>query len=350
MNRRTRTLLVGALPIGVLALIMSSPSATVPFAAEGPGPLFDVLGDLEGKPMIDVSGEGVDTEKPKGSFNMTTVAVHHSVSLPQAIGLWLKEDTTVVPIESVFPPGVSEEEIQEKNDLMFTDSEANATAAALAELGLPTKVSVAMIMKDSAAEGVLKEGDILHRVGEEAVQRPESVKAAVAAMKPGDDVDLIVERVNEQGKSVLEPVTVKLGDNPDNKDLAFLGIGMEAQPDGEVEVAYNVTGVGGPSAGLMLALGVVDKLSPGDLTGGKRIAGTGTIDGAGRVGEIGGITHKIAAAREEGGEYFFVPSANCSEALTADAGDMKLIRVNELSGAVEALKNPDDAPACQKGE
>ncbi|MFD5868082.1 PDZ domain-containing protein [Corynebacterium sp. NPDC060344] len=339
MNRRTRTLLVGAAPILALAAVLSSPSVSVPFAAEGPGPLFDVLGDIDGNEAVVVTGG--DADPSGGELNMTTVAVAHRLSLAQVMGMWADPDQRVVPIEAVFPPGLSQDDVKERNALLFSDSEANATASALRQLGLPIEVTVAMVSEDGAAEGVLEEGDVLRAIDGDAVDRPETLQRTVAAHAPGDRVRLDVVR---DGKD--ETIEVELGQHPDDEGVAFLGIGMAAQPAGDVTVEYNVSGVGGPSAGLMLSLAVVDKLSPGDLTEGRTIAGTGSIDGVGVVGAIGGITHKIAAAREAGAEMFLVPSDNCSEALTAEAGDMKLISVKTLDAAVEALEDPAAAPAC----
>ncbi|PMC62657.1 signaling protein [Corynebacterium xerosis] len=339
MNRRTRTLLVGAAPILALAAVLSSPSVPVPFAAEGPGPLFDVLGDIEGQEAVEVTGG--DPDPSAGELNMTTVAVAHRLSLAQVMGMWADPDQRVVPIESVFPPGLSQEDVKERNALMFTDSEANATASALRQLGLPIEVTVALVTEGGAAEGALEEGDVLRTIDGDEVDRPETLQRTVAGHAPGDRVVLDVVRDGEPRE-----IEVELGGHPDDENRAFLGIGMAAQPTGDVEVEYNVSGVGGPSAGLMLSLAVVDKLSPGDLTEGRHIAGTGSIDGVGVVGPIGGITHKIAAAREDGAEVFLVPTDNCSEALTADAGDMKLISVGTLDAAVDALGDPNAAPTC----
>ncbi len=340
VKRRTMTLVVGATPILALAAALSSPALSVPFAAEGPGPLFDVLGDIDGEEAVSVTGG--DPDPSEGKLEMTTVAVAHRLSLAQVMGMWASPEKRVVPIEAVFPPGVSQDEVKERNALMFTDSEANATASALRELGLPIEVTVALVTEEGAAAGVLEEGDVLRAIDGEPVDRPETLQSTVAAHAPGDSVALDVVRDDE-------PMTldVELGEHPDDSDRAFLGIGMAAQPAGDVDVEYNVSGVGGPSAGLMLSLGVVDKLSPGDLTQGRHIAGTGTIDGVGVVGPIGGITHKIAAARDAGADMFLVPRDNCSEALTAEAGDMKLVSVGDLDAAIDALEDPNAAPTCE---
>ncbi len=326
-----------------LAGVLSAPQLSVPFAAQGPGPLFDVLGDVEGKSVIEVSGSAVDSKPSAGELDMTTVAVHHNLSLPQTIAMWLNPDNEVVPIEAVFPPGQSQEDVEAENKAAFTESEANATSAALAELGLPTEVTVAYTVPGSAAEGKLREGDVIVAVDGKEVAKPDVVKQEVSGRHPGDQVKLTVRPAAGGDK---RDITVKLGENPHVEGLPMLGIGMSTQATGDTKVEYQLSGIGGPSAGLMLTLGVIDKLSPGDLTEGHHIAGTGTIDATGKVGEIGGIKHKISAARDAGAEMFFVPAGNCVEALTADRGNMQLIKVSKLGDALDAIKNPGAAARC----
>lgn len=355
VNRRTQTLLVGAVPIVALAGVLSLPVLTVPYAAQGPGPVFDVLSDVEGKNIISVSGSGVDSERSKGELDMTTVAVQHNLSLPQALGLWMDPDNDIVPIEAIFPPGQSQDEVEEANKAAFTESEANATTAAFSHLGLPTEVTVAYTVPGSPADGRVHENDVIAAVNGAPVSKPEEVKAAVAGHAPGDKITLSIipakkdkkedKKGSDDSKKPTD-ITVELAENPHQKNVAMLGVGMSTQSAGDTKVEYQLSGIGGPSAGLMMTLGVIDKLSPGDLTEGRHIAGTGTIDASGNVGEIGGITHKISAARDAGAEMFFVPSGNCSEALTADNGDMKLVKVSRLDDALGALENPDAAPTC----
>lgn len=366
MNRRTQTLLAGAVPIVALASVISLPMLTVPYAAQGPGPVFDVLSDVDGQSIIAVSGSAADKETSKGEFDMTTVAVQHNLTLPQVIALWLDPDNDIVPIEAVFPPGQTQDEVEEENKAAFTESEANATSAALSHLGLPTEVTVAYTVPGSPADGKLREDDVIVTVDGAAVSKPEEVRDAIAAKAPGDEVTLavkpaaVVKHEKEQSsgsdaKSASDvkastanttSVKVTLAENPDNPEAALLGVGMGTQSAGDTEVEYQLSGIGGPSAGLMMTLGVIDKLSPGDLTGGRHIAGTGTIDARGNVGEIGGITHKISAARDAGAEMFFVPAGNCTEALTGDNGDMKLVKVSTLDDALGVLANPETAQSC----
>lgn len=351
MNRRTQTLLVGAVPIVALAGVLSLPTLTVPYAAQGPGPVFDVLSDVEGKNIISVSGSAVDRERSKGELDMTTVAVRHNLTLPQVLGLWMNPNNDIVPIEAVFPPGQSQDEVEEENKAAFTESEANATTAAFAHLGLPTEVTVAYTVPDSPVDGRVHENDVIVAIDGKAVSKPEEVKAAVAAHAPGDKITVSIISAKDDKKGDKEnkkptDIEVELAENPHQQNVAMLGVGMSTQSAGDTKVEYQLSGIGGPSAGLMMTLGVIDKLSPGDLTEGRHVAGTGTIDATGNVGEIGGITHKISAARDAGAEMFFVPSGNCAEALTADNGDMKLVKVDTLDDALGALEKPESAPAC----
>lgn len=364
MNRRTQTLLVGAAPIIALVGVLSLPTLSVPYAAQGPGPVFDVLSKVDGKEIIAVSGSRADGEVSKGELDMTTVAVQHNLSLPQAIGLWLDPENDIVPIEAIFPPGQTQEQVEEDNKAAFTESEANATSAALRHLGLPTEVSVAYTVPDSPVHNKLHENDVIVAVDGAAVSSPEEVRDAVAKHAPGDRVTLTV-RPADVGKPKAQAhgtdgtdaapaqadekpiqLTVALAQHPDNAKVAMLGVGMGTQLAGDTKVEYQLSGIGGPSAGLMMTLGVIDKLSPGDLTGGRHIAGTGTIDAVGKVGEIGGIGHKISAARKAGAELFFVPAGNCVEARGADRGDMKLVKVSALNDALAALANPESAQSC----
>lgn len=340
MNRRIRTLAAGAVPIVALGALLASPAAIVPFAAEGPGPVFDVLGEVEGAPAIEISGTAEDGPSA-GRLDMTTVAVSHNLPLARAIAMWADPDQQIVPIEVVFPPGLSTEEVERRNEVMFADSEANATAAALRALDRPVRVAVARVFDDAPAAGLVEEGDEVIAVDGFGVTGPAGLQRAVAGHAPGERVTLRVRRGDAERE-----VSVRLGESPRDPSRGHLGVGIAVRPADGLRVDYNVSGIGGPSAGLIMSLAVVDKLSPGDLTAGRHIAGTGTIDGAGSVGEIGGITHKIAAARAAGADMFLVPEANCAEALTADAGRMPLVRVRDLDGALAALEDPAAAPRC----
>ncbi|KAB1504143.1 PDZ domain-containing protein [Corynebacterium sp. 320] len=338
-NRRNRTVIVGALPVVVLLSLLGLPKVpgtdidlTVPYAAEGKGPTFNTLGEVDGKEVVEIKGAEVD--KTSGNLNMTTVAVRTHMTLAQALTRWATTDDTMVPLENIFPTGVSQEEVEERNAVAFTSSASNATISAMNYLNKPIESVVVDVTPDSPADKALKVNDIVTAVDDEKVATPSDLAEIIQHKNPGDTVTLTVTR---QAKDERIPVT--LGERKvDGDAVTFLGVTTLAQPAGDITVNYNLSDVGGPSAGLMFSLAVVDKLSPGELTGGKFVAGTGTISADGSVGPIGGITHKIAAAKEAGAEVFLVPEGNCTEAMTAK-NKPTLLKVDSLDTAVKQLKD-----------
>ena len=165
------------------------------------------------------------------------------------------------------------------------------------------------------------------------------------AKSPGDTATLTLERAGG-----AEDVDVVLGENPDDPETAMLGILMGSQPVEDIEVDYNLNDVGGPSAGMVFSLAVIDKLSPGELNGGRYVAGTGTISPEGEVGPIGGIAHKVDAAEAEGAELFLAPRDNCAEAVSRDHGDMVVAAVDTLDDAIEQMAAFDaggDVEVCE---
>lgn len=327
----------GAIPVAALGALLSldhipgtSISLTVPYAAEGPGPMFNTLGDYSGEPVVLI--DGAETDPTSGNLNMTTVSVRTNMTLPQAFGRWIATDDTLVPLEQVMPPDLNEEQLQQYNQQAFTASEASATVAAMNYLGRPTQVVVAQVVDGAAAVDHLQGGDVITAVDGKAVAKPGEVQDIVRAKHPGDSVEVTATRGGQERKE-----TVTLGENPDNDGVAMLGIYMSSEPADGTHVEYNLNDVGGPSAGMMFALAVIDKLSPGELTGGHDIAGTGTIAEDGTVGPIGGIQHKIAGARDAGVELFLAPADNCDEVVKAKTGSMKVAKVSTLTDAVHAM-------------
>ncbi|RAV33557.1 PDZ domain-containing protein [Corynebacterium heidelbergense] len=345
-NRRSRTVVLGAVPVAAVMSLLTLPTVpgtdidlTVPYAAEGPGPTFDTLGQAEGRPVVDIVG--AEQDKTSGHLNMTTVSVRTKMTLAQAMSRWLFTEDTLVPIEQVFPAGKSPQQVQKDNEQAFANSESNATIAAMSYLRRPLETMVIKTSESSPAASVMNVNDVITSVNDKKVTLPSDVAAAVREHAPGDTVTVTVDR---RGKSVSFPVT--LAETPEEfrqgrEKSAFLGVTTVAQPAGGLRVEYNLADIGGPSAGLMFSLAVVDKLSPGELTGGRFIAGTGTIDAEGKVGPIGGITHKIQAAKDAGASAFLVPADNCAEAVQEGEKGIELIKVDSLSDAVGDLKDLD---------
>ncbi|MFS0181589.1 PDZ domain-containing protein [Corynebacterium striatum] len=338
-NRRLRTLAWGAIPVVVLGAALSidhipgtDVALTVPYAAEGPGPTVDTLSEVDGTKVVDVTAP--KTYETSGQLNMTTVSVRTNMTLAQALGRWIMTDDTLVPIDTVIPQGKTDEEVNESNKQAFTQSEAAATVAAMNYLKVPVKIVVAQVLKDAPATGVVKAEDIITSVDGKDVSEPGQVQELVRSKKPGDRMELGIER---KGKKLTEEIT--LGSHPDDDSVALLGISMTSQPKEDIKVQYNLQDIGGPSAGMMFTLAVIDKLSEGELNGGKFVAGTGMINEDGTVGPIGGIVHKVEASKQAGAELFLAPADNCAEATSRDTGDMVVAKVESIDDAIAAMDN-----------
>ncbi|MGP6175150.1 YlbL family protein [Corynebacterium sp. A21] len=337
MSRRSRTLIWGAIPVILLTGLVSIETIpgtdialTVPYAAEGPGPTFNTLGEVDGEEVVAVSG--AETDEVAGNLNMTTVSVRSGMTLPQTLGRWLTTGDTLVPLEQVFPPNQSPDEVRELNEIAFSSSEAAATVAAMNHLGLPLQVEVAEVLDGVAAEGVVETGDVILAVDSTQVEEPGQIRQQVLSKGPGDTVTLDIRRGDEE-----KNLEIQLGEHPQDASMGFLGITMSSSSATGVQVDYHLEDIGGPSAGMMFSLAVVDKLSPGQINGGRFVAGTGTISEDGTVGPIGGIVHKVTASEGIGAEVFLAPAANCAEATSRDHGDMTILKVDTLQHAIEQM-------------
>ena len=266
---------------------------TVPYVSLGPGPTFDTLGEVEGKEVVDI--EGTDVHPTTGHLNMTTVSQRDNLTLGQALTLWMSGREQLVPRDLVYPPDRSKDEIDEANNQEFKRSEDSAEYAALGYLKYAPAVTVETVNKDGASAGKLEEGDAIDGVNGTPVTDLEQFQALMEKTKPGDEVVLDFRRKN----APPGVATIKLGSAPD-KEQGILGIGVVEAPWAPFTIDFNLANIGGPSAGLVFSLAVIDKLTTGDLSGSKFVAGTGTINADGKVGSIGGITHKILG-RARGG-------------------------------------------------
>lgn len=315
---------------------------TVPYVSLGPGPTFNTLGEVDGKQVVDI--EGTDVHKTSGHLNMTTVSQRDNLTLGQALTLWMSGREQLVPRDLVYPPDKSKDEIDEANTKDFKRSEDSAEYAALGYLKYAPAVTVETVSKDGASVGKLEEGDAIDAVNGTPVSDMKQFQSLMEKTKPGDEVVLDFRRKN----AAPGVTTVKLGSAPDKKQ-GVLGVGVIEAPWAPFAIHFNLANVGGPSAGLVFSLAVIDKLTTGDLSGSNFVAGTGTIDSDGKVGSIGGITHKIFAAHEAGANVFLVPADNCDEAKSAHEDGIDLVRVENLGGAVDALKALSaggEAPHC----
>ncbi|WP_347057804.1 S16 family serine protease [Blastococcus sp. HT6-30] len=328
MTRRSAVLSVGAVLLLLFGLL--STSVPVPYVAQVPGPTFDTLGEIDGEPIIAV--EGRERNEVEGALNLTTVGVSRGgLSLVQAVRGWFDDEVSVVPEESVYPPDRSEEETRQVNRQAFLTSEQAAESLALGELGYPQKVVVREVPEGSQSEGRLEEGDALESVDGQPVPNTDVLADVLTGVPAGTSVPVTYTRLGEPGTTEVTTGAAE------GREGSLLGISVLDQPAAPFDVDIQVADVGGPSAGLMLTLGILDLVGEEDLTGGAVIAGTGTIDLEGNVGPIGGIALKMVAARDIGAEVFLVPEGNCAEAVAAPDTGVPTARVATLDDALEAL-------------
>ncbi len=320
--------MVALVPIVVFGVLLAV--VTVPFVSLGPGPTFDTLGEVDGKQVVQI--EGTQTHPTTGHLNMTTVSQRDDLTLGEAMSLWISGQEQLVPRDLIYPPGKSRDEVDQANNADFKTSEDSAQYAALGYLKYPEAVTVASVTDPGPSAGKLKPGDAIDAVDRTPVANVEQFTSLLKKTKPGQVVTIDYRRKNEPA-GIAE---ITLGTNKD-RDYGFMGVAVLDAPWAPFTVDFNLANIGGPSAGLMFSLAVVDKLTTGDLAGSTFVAGTGTITVDGKVGPIGGITHKMAAARAAGASVFLVPAKNCYEAMSDIPSGLKLVKVETLGSAVDAL-------------
>ena len=332
--RRVRWLgLTGSILIGYLAIVSLVP---VPFVELSPGPTFNTIGEVDGTPVIEISGRR--TYPTEGHLDLTTVSERGGpfgpVFVSRALVGWFDPDVRVVPQQALFPDDATSEQVDAENQADFTDSQAESVAAAMGYLGIPVTENavVASVAADAPAEGVLEVGDVVLSVDGTDTKSPTAVGAAMRATSPGDAVRIQLRRDEKR-----ETVTVTAGASPADPERGFLGVTTTTGYTPPFSIDFTLDDVGGPSAGLMFSLGLIDRLTPEQLNGGRYVAGTGTIDAAGEVGPIGFISQKIAAAAEAGATLFLAPAGNCAEALSRVPEGLTIARVTTLADAAQAV-------------
>lgn len=320
--------MVALVPIIVFGALLAV--VTVPYVSLGPGPTFDTLGEVEGKKVVDI--EGTTTHPTSGHLNMTTVAQRDDLTLGQALSLWMSGSEQLVPRDLVYPPDKSRDDVDKANDEDFKNSEDSAAYAALDYLKYAKAVTVETVTDPGPSAQKLHDGDAIDAVDGKPVATVDDFTKIISNTKPGQVITVDYRRKN----APAGVTTITLGSNPD-RDYGYLGIGVRDAPWAPFAITFNLANVGGPSAGLMFSLAVIDKLTTGDLNDSKFVAGTGTISADGKVGPIGGITHKMESARDAGATVFLVPTDNCDEARSAPQDGLELVKVGTLNDAVDAL-------------
>lgn len=338
---------------GVLAVVLGVAAVTipVPYVVESPGPAINTIGELQGKPVITISGH---ESFPPASGTLDLTTVHLTGGLPDSqvnffdvLSSWLKPSDTVYPAELMYAPGSSQDVINSENSAAMTGSQENATAAAMNALGIDFKTSlgIAAIPADGAAAGILKPDDVLLTIDGKKITDLGVIQNALAEGK-GAPVELGVSR---DGVAKTLSLTPKLG----TEGKYLLGVQIQNVFTFPFDVKITLSNIGGPSAGMIFALGIMDSLTPGDLTGGKHFAGTGTIDPQGNVGAIGGIAQKMIGAHNAGADYFLAPAANCQDVVGHVPEGLQVIKVGTLKEAYDAVtligsgKDSSGLPTCK---
>ncbi|GAA1851875.1 PDZ domain-containing protein [Myceligenerans crystallogenes] len=349
VTRRTVTLGVSLLVTAALAAVALV--LPVPYAVRAPGPTQDTLGEQDGRPLIEI--EDARTYESSGQLRLTTVSVSggpgYPVTAGQAVQAWADPTRSVVPVESVFPEETSAKEQKQLSQAEMLTSQESATAAALTELGreVPAVLKVAGAEPGTGADGVVREGDVVVSFEGERVPTYAALIERLAATTPGDDVVLGVERDGEP-----KDLTVTTG-RAEGEDRAVMGVYIDPEYDFPVEVKIQIEDIGGPSAGTMFALGVIDKLTREDEANGARIAGTGTMSPEGVVGPIGGIEQKMHGALRDGATWFLAPEGNCPEVAGNVPAGLRVVSVATLHDAREAMTaigagTGDELPTCSQ--
>lgn len=331
-----------------IALASASAFVTVPYAVLKPGPITDVLGNGDnGKPLISVSG--APTYPTGGRLDFTTVRVTggpgNKATLLDLLVAAVRSSEAIYPEDEIFPKNATAKDIEEENTAEMKDSQQEAAAVALRSLGKPVTETplVAALAPDSPSQGKLEAGDAFVSIDGTRTTTMAAVRSAIAKHRAGEVVEVSVLR---DGKPVTVSVTTK-----DTGGRAAIGVFLDVRFGFPFTVTIDAGSVGGPSAGMMFTLGLYDVLTPGELTGGADIAGTGTIDSTGAVGPIGGIQQKLVGAREGGARWFLAPADNCTEVVGHVPDGLRVVKVATFDDALRsvraiAAKQAGSLPGC----
>ena len=346
MNQR----LIAVCIAGPLALILGGIALAVPlpYASYSPGPTFDILGTDENQAEV-IQVDGHKAYYDDGQIRFTTVIASsygQKLTLGDALSRWFDPDRAVVPYDVVHPPEQSQKDEEAEGQVQMSTSQDTAKAVALKEIGVdvPTAVQAAAVAADGPSADKLLPGDLFQEVDGEPVTDADQIVKAVQKHTDLSNVEFKILRDKDE-------LTVRVKPRLDDEGVPRVGVqvGLGYEFPFKIQLRIDPT-VGGPSAGLMFSLAIYDTLTPGSMTGGATVAGTGELLPDGTVGPIGGIAQKIAGAQEAGAELFFVPKDNCPDVKDLDP-DLRLVKattMHEARLALEKWSKDHDAelPTC----
>lgn len=325
--------LAGAL-FGLSVLVAVAATVEMPYYSFSPGPVFEIDDFV----VLD------DPDPLDGEFYMLTVSLTEVTPI-EFVMAQFDPAIDLIARERVRPVGVSDEQYRENNRRSMDESKATAIFAALDHLGYEViirgeGVLVAGLTEGSPVDGILEVDDVITHVDGQATMISSDLTGIIGERKIGDSVELTVIRGEET--LTFEVTLVEHVNDPERPMIGFLATTYNWNYEPPFEVDIDSTNVGGPSAGLMYTLTLIDMLTEADLAKGHVIAGTGTMQTDGTVGSIGGIRQKVAAAAAAGAEYILVPADNWDSAQTIEA-DIELVRVENLADALAFLESLPEA-------
>ena len=335
MTKQSWTAVVSAAIFLALAVLVGT--WRVPFVAWAPGSTINVLGSGQnGKAAISVTG--LPTYPTTGELLMTTVSVTRvdaNLSLPEALADYWLPYRDVLPRDLVYPKGSSVSDVKQEEVAMMDTSKDNAVVAALRAAGQPVAEMpmVTAVVVSGPSNNKLQPGDLFETFDAAPVRTGDDIRKAIAKHAVGETVSMGVLRAGKQ-----TAVQVKLAASNQDPKKPVLGIEIGTGYRYTPTVSYGIDPqIVGPSAGLMFALAIYDKITASDLVAGVTVAGTGTITPDGAVGPIGGIQEKIAAADSDHAKLFLVPAGNCQD-IEGVKTSMTLVKVTSLRDAIAALQ------------
>lgn len=337
--------IAGWLIIGILVISLVTPTH---FVVESAGPTLNTLGKVDNTQLVSISGK--PTFPTSGELDMTTVYVQgggqRRLPFLSVLAGWISPKEDIIPEEMVLPRGTTTEQQTEQNTVLMDDSQQLSTAAALHELEIPftSTLSVAGFATELNSKE-LKVGDKHLRINGKKITDLEMLKGEL--QRAGDQPSTLEILRDEKPRSVK--VTTTAGEGGQRQMGILLGNGF----DFPVQVKFGLENVGGPSAGMMFALAIVDQLTEGEMTGGKHFAGTGAITSDGNVQPIGGIAQKMIGATQSGAKVFLAPADNCPDVVGRVPDGLAVVKVATLAEARKAVEgigageDPAAFPTCQ---
>ena len=330
-------------------MILGGSLIPVPYVIERPGPAIDVLGEYEDEQILVI--DGAETHPTEGALMMTTVSVDggpgYRVTPVEVVASWFDRSKMVVPRELVFPEGQTREQTALTNTAAMSSSQQDSVAVALDELGVAYQdvVMVAGVEEGGPADGTLQGGDVLVSIGGETAADSAGYQELARRAAPGEPIAMTVRRDGEELALKVPTETVD--------GAPRMGVVLAPGFEFPMDIHIAVGDIGGPSAGMIFSLSVYDELTPGALTGGHRIAGTGTIAADGAVGPIGGIRQKMVGAEGSDAEFFLAPAANCDEVVGNEPEGLEVVAVSTFDDAITATEtiakngSADGLPTCE---